>query len=506
MPALGANTFSNDVNTEPDLLSSQSVFVSPFAKGETGGYPVTVDRYQHHQNKDEEEIEVLQGDLDDGGPVAGHDLQWRWAGPPTSKAADAVRFSRDEEQLPNPHVNDDLLDKEFAHPSQQQRQQQQQATENPTPHFNDMHQGNQGQYSREMMHTAGDYAAHGTSPEKGDNTQTNQPADPPPEYPSAAAVPTSPSAASRSFEDQPIRGLGGHRELSLDELIAQGERQMREAQAKTAMVKTSSDGAARNPSTHRSPPPAADSPSPRRPRPTAKAPVPTVERNGNSNFDHRMSSIPRKDPPVRHSSDASHSNSNNSSSSGRPPASGSGTPTLSKRSEAGSVGGGSTMGQGCGAGMSGLRVSASGRSSSFATSCWSGGDPEQLEQLSMGVFPAGGAGGGGGKHGEQDETRSELERREFHELEMELLREEEREAAAAEEETLHRERDEMVDGEGGTMSARRGVVLDTPRTMIEDDFWEDERESYGGEEGASARKGSLSEGLGFGTVGEGQRG
>ncbi|CAM9120280.1 unnamed protein product, partial [Scytosiphon promiscuus] len=72
-------------------------------------------------------------------------------------------------------------------------------------------------------------------------------------------------------------------------------------------------------------------------------------------------------------------------------------------------------------GGGGLRTSLR-SGASFATS-WSGGDPEQLRHLSMGVMPA--AAGTGDEGGEM-ETREEREQREFHELEMELLREEER--------------------------------------------------------------------------------
>lgn len=146
--------------------------------------------------------------------------------------------------------------------------------------------------------------------------------------------------------------------------------------------------------------------------------------------------------------------------------------------------GGGRSGSVVGGGGGGLRASTSARSASFATS-WSGGDPEQLQHISMGVEPATGAGRAGGSdpaERREDESREERERREFYELEMELLREEE---------GAEREWDEQ--GEGGRGAGRDGQEE-------EGTFWGGEHEGHKADrrgEAEEGRRGSLTEELGF---------
>lgn len=401
MAALDANPFD-------DLLSSHSVFVSPLRLEAGSTSHTAADRYGQHADDRYSHAK----DFDENESVGPHDLcgdsQWRWSGPADPDDHDVEELFVDPEN-------------EFAHATVDPQQlctrgQDDDAASSPErppeeDHGEAWEEGEDGElgnrgYDAENIHNANhnfeaqrlhETVGHGITPSVNsvDDDVLVQHDEPSP----VAGALGSPSA-SRSFEDQPIRGLGAGKEMSLDELIAQGERQMQEAQAKNASVKA--PGGVSKPARPPAPTAAVVAVSPPRAAPAAavrRGPVST------DTVHEGAFAGPQKGPPVRHSAE-----------------------TTSAAMGAG--GGGSNLRSsvvaslsGRGGGGGGLGASVSMRSASFATS-WSGGDPEQLRHLSMGVMPA--AGGGDQAARREEESRNERERREFYELEMELLREEER--------------------------------------------------------------------------------
>lgn len=415
------------------------------------------------------------------------DPQWRWAGPSSTTDQPRSRFQAKGESG---------FTKNLDHSKDERARLEghDHAMENSTPTSNHRpdRPDNNGDFSRERHDDGGDdsrgYDSRGRLSTQGDDdgywegdSEQNR-ADPVEIVSEAAAAGTTSPMASRSFEDQPIRGLAD-KELSLDELIAQGERQMQESQARTALAKA--PRSVRQHSRHM-------------PRVSAAVGVPaTIDE-----FESLGSTGARNNPPVCHSANkgrvsntdspgtagvhTNHSNNDDGEDGDDDRNRHNHNNNLLLRSSTASVcTPGREMRRGFGAMAAGVRVSTSTRSASFATS-WSGGDPEQLGQLSMGVFPAGG--GGDATGGLEENEQSERERREFYELEMELLQEEEREA-----------------GQVATPARHGGAVGGRERedgAESQDDFWEDERESlYAGTEGDGAvRRESLTDGLGFETV------
>lgn len=279
-------------------------------------------------------------------------------------------------------------------------------------------------------------------------------------------LPTRFASASDPLDDQPIRGLAS-RDLSLDELIAQGERQMQEAQAKTSSARSVS-GRPRAPRSLRGspspPPPApvADAASPRKTRPTTVTP-------GNHG-EHLLAS-----------------------EGGGRARQGAGTRARTTADRDGDQRGSDVSNRGQSSprapGASARSVSSFTGNASFATS-WSGGDPEQLGQISMGVLPA----AGGDEDARAEEA--ERERREFFELEMELLREEEMQSARG-------ERDQHVVAPDGSREEAEGDAA--PGSGERDEFWDDggDRESNAGgtAEGGSVGRSSLTGELAFRAAG-----
>ena len=521
MAALSANPFD-------DLLSSHSVFVSPNAM-QVGDTHTAAHRYGQHAD---DRYSSSQGkDLDGDQSVGSHNQDGegtRWGG----------------EEYPDGYVEELFVDhpeKELAHhttmqqahrhqqhqpqqPQQHQQQSRQQqyhsargqqggddAVASPPAQLPGQGDGDTWEERRDGRAVAGSYRdgnnsfdadsswqapdfdrrpSSANSPEDEDDTLVRH--DDAPSPTAAAAAEPGPSSASYSFEEQPVRGMAGGKEMSLDDLIAQGERQMQEAQAqaKTASARPAA-GSRPNP-----PPATLVTGSPPGGTP-ADAVAPTTRRrpttNASAESGHSTTS-PRKNvfqeleprnrgpigsrrgPAVRHSAEMGAAASGVAGDVSGGGGDGVRSSVTSTTGGGGGWGGGRSGGSGIGGG---LRTSNSAKSASFATS-WSGGDPEQqLRHVSMGVVPAMAGGGEGGDLAarNEEESREERERREFFELEMELLREEdgaEREWGEEEE----RGRGPGRDGqEGGS-------------------FWDGERER-GRREGGEGRRESLAEGLGF---------
>ncbi|CAM9630251.1 unnamed protein product [Pylaiella littoralis] len=406
------------------LLSSHSVFVSPVDRY---GQQNTIDRYTRSKAIDAGEV--------GGGYDPERDPHWRWAGP-----ADTGDSDRLDDLLAGPEsglAHSVMFEAQHEHQQQQQQQQQQQLElqqqQRPRPageqdHFavssperlpadddgdswedrsdivgdNFDDAADRSWVRRPSVESVDDGHRHdgddGTLVQHGAPSPVVESAAPAaPVVPAAAPPPTMPPpSASHSFEDQPVRGLADAKEKSLDELIAQGERQMREAQARTALIKPSLSSTA-----------VVATPAAATARAQASAGIKNDEDNsGSSSKSGRWigqrpvgHSVEMQGGPRRGPMASSRDGSSSSSSSVHSPI-------------------GSNLARG---GGGGLRVSLR-SGASFATS-WSGGD------LSMGVMPAVAAGAGG--QNEEDESREERERREFYELEMELLREEESGEGAA---------------------------------------------------------------------------
>ncbi|CAM9942547.1 unnamed protein product, partial [Choristocarpus tenellus] len=199
---------------------------------------------------------------------------------------------------------------------------------------------------------------------------------------------------SSELEDQPVRGNTG-KNLSLDELIEQGERQMKEAQAKILSVKLSPGG---------------------------ERPTPSVPQSSQTPRSAAKSQRPRSEPTKQN---------------------------LAERVITGGVvdsGGGlhfsASSWKGKGGDHGGDADSVN--NVSFATTC-SGG--AELNHLSMGIPPA----AGGGVSGLAEEQAEALAVREFHELEQHVLREEQERA------NLREERLEVEGGqEGGIGEGQEG--------------------------------------------------
>ncbi|CAM9120198.1 unnamed protein product, partial [Scytosiphon promiscuus] len=135
--------------------------------------------------------------------------------------------------------------------------------------------------------------------------------------PVVGAVAASPPSALRSFEDQPIRGLARVEEMSLDELIAQGERQMQESQAKTALAKppippfAAAGGGGVVFSRPNSPPVSG---------PGANSSPPAVDRQGFTGFDKGEGNTERGGSNTAFANGAGSSNNSSSSRPMAPPA------------------------------------------------------------------------------------------------------------------------------------------------------------------------------------------
>lgn len=402
------------------LLSCSSVFVrpNPNIAPDRYGQQHTDDQYNHLKGADNSH---------EGG--SGHDVgeehpAWRWAGP-----TDTGDGEEDDDLLVDPERELAAYAGQPHQHQHQHRQSQSQGNGSPTsPERLDLGYGSRdiGEEDRSWVRGASD----GNLTDGDDDDNVVQHGAPSPVV-GAVASSSPPPSTLRSFEDQPIRGLARVKEMSLDELIAQGERQMQESQTKTAALaklRRIPPGGGVGYSRPNSPPISAAGASP---SPAA------VNRQNSSGFDNGDGNMERDSsssstfangggsrtaqPPVRRG---------NAEMRGDPPI---GTPpshrgngNINVRSSAAShLAWGDRSGSG-GGGGGGLRASLR-SGASFATS-WSGGDPDQLRHLSMGVMPAAAAAAaaGTGDKREEEETREEREQREFHELEMELLREEER--------------------------------------------------------------------------------
>lgn len=391
------------------LLSCSSVFVRPNPN-------MAPDRYgQQHTDDQYSHVKVADSHVGGGGHDLEEDPVWRWAGPTdTGERADDLLVDPEREPAyataGEPH----------QHQHQHQQSYSARGKENgsaSSPERLDVGYGSgdshlDGEEDRSWVRGADD----GNLKDGDDNVvQHGAPS------PVVGAVAASPPSALRSFEDQPIRGLARVEEMSLDELIAQGERQMQESQARTALAKPPIPAAAVGGvgySRSNSPPISATGAN-------RSAPAVRSEFDGSDNGEghtKRDSSIAFADggvsgtnisrPPrteMRESlprgASTSHRVDDSNNATMR-----SSTASLLAWGDGSGIGGGG-----------GLRASLR-SGTSFATS-WSGGDPEQLRHLSMGVMPAAAETGDGGG---EEESREEREQREFHELEMELLREEER--------------------------------------------------------------------------------
>lgn len=511
MAALEANPFD-------DLLSSQSVFVSPIHTDPTGKANAAVDRYGQ-QPAGDRYVSNTSG-------IYGHnrsalqdfdgDVRWGWAGPGGPGGGDTEELSADPENEPAQQTRALMHGEQDDFPQNRQHQsgkeQQYWGTvlspdklrmegvdddweEYDEEELGHEHVGDNGyedtgdnrNLNRDQSWSDGprkippshSRGAQGVNDDDdddrigdriGDNTDTAAQDDLPLPVSASIQIATEPPSASQSFEDQPIRGLAGGKDMSLDELIAQGERQMQEAQDKTASAKAPARVIA----------------------PTLSSSSRDVEHEQINRTAHVQSGKDmssggnqRGGGRVRHSAELTDVSTAPQVRHGGDdddcayPLRSSAT---ANRSGGGIVGDGAGIGSYVGGmRLSGVRTSAlSARSASFATS-WSGDDPEQLRHLSMGVMPA--AGGGDPAGIREEESRNERERREFYELEMELLREEERGA----DRVGDRQGDRLGDSDG------QGEEGD------DDGFWEDERDNNteGDVEGAAQRERFTGGGLGF---------
>lgn len=435
------------------LLSSHSIFVSPLDAN-----MAAPDRYgrQHEQQYSSSSHTKGIDDHEDGGVGDPRgDPQWRWAGPPAHVGeSEAQRDRQQAYPTADPaHIraasperldvgygsdnfdDDDVVDRSWVR----------------SPSVDD------------SVSSDGDAVVQHGAP-------SPVAAEPP------AAAPPPPPSASRSFEDQPIRGLAGAKEMSLDELIAQGERQMQEAQAKNALAKPSRTSAAAaaagsagvgyssRPNTPPDPAIIGARPELARPENAEDNAVSseTYANGGGSSSGSRQPMVrevmPGGPPTAVAAGGESHEGGDNNSGSMR-------------SSVASNL---AWNGRGASGGGGGLRVSLRSRAS-FATS-WSGGDPEQLRHLSMGVKPA-------APGDEQEEDLEERERREFYELEMELLQEEERGGGDG--------LDQRPQGDGA-------AGREHEQQQHHADFWDGGRESYAFKAAGDENGGSLRNGVGEG--------
>lgn len=474
MAALNANPFD-------DLLSSHSVFVSPNMM-KVGDAHSAAHRYGHHAD---DRYNSHTEDLDGNKSLGSH-----------NQSGEGARWGGQQDDYTGGCVEESLVDdprRELAHTKVQKAHQHQQqhaargqgngAAASPPDQLHEEDNvggweertdggavvGRGGSFDDDSSWQAPDFHRRSSSVtglDDDDTTLVRLDDAPSPTAAAAAATAAEPEPwpASRSFEDQPIRGMVGGKEMSLDELIAQGERQMQEAQAKTASAKPAAIAAAATRSRPKIPPVTLVAASP----PDATPATATTARRKsamNSSTERSHSNDPngsRRGPAVRHSTEIGGTLGGVARDGGGGGSGVEGGLRSSVTSATGGGGwGGGRSGSIVGGGGGGLRASTSARSASFATS-WSGGDPEQLQHISMGVVPAtGGEGVGRGDPAErrEGESREERERREFYELEMELLREEE-----------GAEREWGEQGEGGRGLGRDG--------QEEGDFWGGEREGY----------------------------
>ena len=501
MAALNANPFD-------DLLSSHSVFVSPNMM-EVGDAHSAAHRYGHHAD---DRYSSHAKDLDGNESVGSHNQSGesaRWGGQQEDYPGGCVEESFGDD--PERELAHTTVQKAYQHQLQQHsaRGQGNGAAASPPDQLHEEDNvdgwegprdggavvGRGGSFDDDSAWQAPGFHRRPSSVNGLDDDETtlvrldDAPSPTAAAAAAAAAAATAaepePWPASRSFEDQPIRGMVGGKEMSLDELIAQGERQMQEAQAKTASAKPAAAAAAAAAAATRSRPKspsatlvAASPPDATPAAATSARQISTI----NPSAERSLSNDPndsRREPAVHHSAEIGGTLRGVAGDGG-----GGGGLRSSVTSATGAGGwGGGRSGSAVVGGGGGLRASTSARSASFATS-WSGGDPEQLQHISMGVVPATGGGAGGrGDPAErrERESREERERREFYELEMELLREEE-----------GAEREWGAQEEGG-----RGVGRDGQE---EGNFWGGEREGYNADrrgEADEGRREALTEGPGF---------
>ena len=436
------------------LLSSHSVFVSPVDRY---GQPQHTDKYTHAKVTDDDEC--------GGGHDVRGDPQWRWAGPTIPGGLDDFVVDQEptaiepQQQQQWQEDNGATLSPERLPPADDDGDSWEDGSRSRGGSYdNDDDDGDDGDDGADRSWARGpsvdDSINDGADTQHGAPSpvvRAQEPLPPPP--PPPPPVSASPPSASHNFEDQPIRGLAGAKEMSLDELIAQGERQMQEAQAKTALLKP-------KPSSSSSSAAAMAGAGGRQGGRLGSANDDEDNKGSSSNNSNNNSRPTARQPPETEGP-SSHGTNAAMIRAGAAPPSGrgdSGANNGSVRSSrasnfAWSAGGG-------GGGGAGVRVSL--RSGASVGTSWSGGD------LSMGVTPAVAAGeAAGAEEGEEEEgSREERERREFYELEMELLREEERGGEGAGGGGLYRDRGAAaaaVVGNGGRQEQHGG------------DFWDDEQ-------------------------------
>ncbi|CAN0219520.1 unnamed protein product, partial [Ectocarpus sp. 8 AP-2014] len=443
------------------LLSSHSIFVSPLDAN-----MAAPDRYgrQHEEEQysSTSRTKVIDDHEGEGVGDAREDPQWRWAGPPAHVGESEAQHDRQQ-----------------AHPAAGPTHIRAASPERLDVGYGSDNFEDDDDDDVDRSWVRNRSMDDGVSSDGDAVVQHGAPSPEAAEAAAAAASPSPPPSASRSFEDQPIRGLAGAKEMSLDELIAQGEQQMQEAQAKNTLAKPSRTSAASSTAAAAAAVSAGGGYSSRPntpPDPAIIAARPELARPENG-----------EDNAVSSETYANGGGSSSGSSSGSrqpkvreimlggPPTAGAGESYGGDANNSGSMrssvasnlawdgrGGG-----GGGGGGGGLRVSLR-SGASFATS-WSGGDPEQLRHLSMGVKPA--------DEQDEDECLEERERREFYELEMELLQEEEEEER----------------GGGGGLDEQGGGAAGREHEQQQHhvDFWDGERESSafkaaGDEDGGAA--------------------
>ncbi|CAM9929599.1 unnamed protein product [Ectocarpus sp. 12 AP-2014] len=450
------------------LLSSNSIFVSPLDAN-----MAAPDRYgRQHEEQQYNSSSRTKGIDDHEGEDIGDprgDPQWRWAGPPAHVGESEAQHDRQQ-------AHPAAVPTHIVRAASPERLDVGYGSDN----FDD---DDDDDVDRSWVRNC---PVDDSVSSDGDAVVQQHGAPSPVAAEAAPAAPFPPPSASRSFEDQPIRGLAGAKEMSLDELIAQGERQMQEAQAKNALAKPSRTSAASSaaataaavstgggyssrPNTPPDPVVIAARPELTRPEngEDNAASSETYTIGGGSSGGSRQPKLRETmlgGPPTVAAGESHGGGANNSGSMRSSVAS-----NLAWDSRGGSGGGGG--------GGGGLRVSLR-SGASFATS-WSGGDPEQLRHLSMGVNPA--------DEQEQDECLEERERREFYELEMELLQEEQEE---------ERGQGGGLDQQGDSAAGR-----EHEQQQHHADFWNGERESSAFEDGGTPREGRGLESAGTSNAG-----
>lgn len=412
-----------DENLFDDALVSRSVFVSPLTPdaGRYGNQPDNPDDLDKNSWENEDTEPYNQGE----------DTRWQWTEPRESIAGsdhlgekDYVDYEDDVSQQPVPQEDHNATsphrppkeeeDTSFAWEKRDDEREgggeqgERNMLEDTDTHFdkvyNDSTPGFHSNDSPDLESPRTRQAEGNEEANKVDINEAEHRDSPLPVAPQLTSF-----LGSHSFEDEPIRGLANGREMSLDELIAQGERQMQEAQAKTAAAKVP------------------------RGRGGAGGSIKNATSAVHQQSDYAVA-IPavverRKEDRPDKASDIHPSGHRMGQSPESPGASPKHTAEqgfqLSQLSTANRGGvdiGGEGDRGGADEGGSGMHGSVSLRNASFATS-WSCGDSEQqLRHLSMGVSPALGA--RDPAYQREAESRCERERREFYELEMELLREE----------------------------------------------------------------------------------